>query len=62
MRPARALIDLEALRHNYRLARELTGGRAAGVNSTPTFFLNGKSITITSYEQFKQLVNSAATQ
>ncbi|OGN27857.1 MAG: hypothetical protein A2941_00725 [Candidatus Yanofskybacteria bacterium RIFCSPLOWO2_01_FULL_49_17] len=45
-----------------RVARELTGGRAAGVNSTPTFFLNGKSITITSYEQFKQLVNSAATQ
>ncbi|MCR1759332.1 hypothetical protein K3Z96_25345, partial [Pseudomonas aeruginosa] len=22
MRPARALIDLQALRHNYRLARE----------------------------------------
>jgi alanine racemase len=27
MRPARALIDLEALRSNYRLARELAGGR-----------------------------------
>ena len=25
MRPARALIDLEALRHNYRLAREISG-------------------------------------
>ncbi|MCR3828177.1 hypothetical protein K3Z89_21775, partial [Pseudomonas aeruginosa] len=25
MRPARALIDLQALRHNYRLAREATG-------------------------------------
>ena len=31
MRPARALIDLGALRHNYRLARRLGGGRALAV-------------------------------
>ena len=31
MRPARALIDLEALRTNYRLARRLGGGRALAV-------------------------------
>ncbi|NBA94398.1 alanine racemase [Pseudomonas sp. R5(2019)] len=31
MRPARALIDLEALRHNYRLARELSGAKALAV-------------------------------
>lgn len=31
MRPARALIDLEALRHNYRLARELSSARALAV-------------------------------
>ena len=31
MRPARALIDLQALRHNYRLARDLGGGRALAV-------------------------------
>ncbi len=31
MRPARALIDLSALSHNYRLARELAGGRALAV-------------------------------
>ncbi|MBF8778537.1 alanine racemase [Pseudomonas fulva] len=31
MRPARALIDLQALRHNYRLARELAGSRALAV-------------------------------
>ena len=31
MRPARALINLEALRHNYRLARKLAGGRALAV-------------------------------
>ncbi|OLU33636.1 alanine racemase [Pseudomonas sp. PA15(2017)] len=31
MRPARALIDLQALRHNYQLARELAGARALAV-------------------------------
>lgn len=31
MRPALALIDLDALRHNYRLARQLHGGRAFAV-------------------------------
>ena len=31
MRPARALIDLAALRHNYRLARSLGGHRALAV-------------------------------
>jgi alanine racemase len=31
MRPARALIDLAALRHNYQLARSTTGGKALAV-------------------------------
>lgn len=31
MRPARALIDLQALRHNYQLARELSGAHALAV-------------------------------
>lgn len=31
MRPARALIDLAALRHNYQLARELSSARALAV-------------------------------
>lgn len=31
MRPAFALIDLDALRHNYRLARRLGGGKALAV-------------------------------
>ena len=31
MRPARALIDLATLRHNYHLARQLLGGRALAV-------------------------------
>lgn len=29
MRPARALIDLQALRHNYQLARDISGGARA---------------------------------
>jgi alanine racemase len=33
MRPARALIDLDALRHNYRLARRLAGGDGGGVRA-----------------------------
>ncbi|MBD8604049.1 alanine racemase [Pseudomonas sp. CFBP 8771] len=31
MRPARASIDLSALRHNYRLAREMSGAKALAV-------------------------------
>src|SRR5471030_1293647 len=31
MRPARALIDLQALRHNYQLAREVSGARTLAV-------------------------------
>lgn len=31
MRPARALIDLQALRHNYQLAREVSGAKALAV-------------------------------
>ncbi|NVZ63267.1 alanine racemase [Pseudomonas gingeri] len=31
MRPARALIDLQALRHNYQLAREISGAKALAV-------------------------------
>lgn len=31
MRPAQALIDLDALRHNYRLAKKLAGGKALAI-------------------------------
>ncbi|RBI78671.1 alanine racemase, partial [Xanthomonas oryzae pv. oryzae] len=31
MRPAQASIDLEALRHNYRLAKRLGGSKALAV-------------------------------
>jgi len=31
MRPAQVVIDLQALRHNYRLARQLAGGKALAI-------------------------------
>lgn len=36
-------------------------GVKAGVDSTPTFYLNGKKINAQSYEQFKKLIDEAAT-
>ena len=46
MRPSRATIDLDALRHNYRHARALGGGIGfalfllADVNALDNIFLN----------------------
>ena len=31
MRPARALIDLQALRHNYQVAKQLSADKALAV-------------------------------
>ncbi len=42
-----------------RAQHEKETGITAGINSTPTFFLNGKSITVTSYDQLKQLIEQA---
>ncbi|PIQ77834.1 protein-disulfide isomerase [Candidatus Peregrinibacteria bacterium CG11_big_fil_rev_8_21_14_0_20_46_8] len=43
-----------------RVNRDVLGGRAAGVNGTPTFFLNGQQITNPrSYDEFKALIESA---
>lgn len=39
---------------------EETAGASAGVNSTPSFFINGKQIkNSASYEEFKQAINNA---
>lgn len=42
-----------------RVSHDQTTGTSASINSTPTFFLNGHMITVTSYDQFKQLIESA---
>lgn len=44
-----------------RVSHDTSTGNATGVNSTPTFLLNGKSITVKSYDEFKQLVELAAS-
>jgi protein-disulfide isomerase len=44
-----------------KIDADLKSGLKAGVNSTPTFYLNGKKINAQTYEQFKKLINEAAT-
>lgn len=36
---------------------DASSGDRAGVKGTPAFFLNGKQIQVTSYDQFKQLIS-----
>ncbi|UVJ40205.1 DsbA family protein [Arthrobacter sp. CJ23] len=43
-----------------RIQRDVADGKALGVNGTPTFFLDGKKLTLTSAEQFRQLLAEAA--
>lgn len=43
-----------------KIDASVKGGIKAGVNSTPTFYLNGKKINAQSYEQFKKLIDEAS--
>lgn len=43
-----------------KIQRDIADGKALGVNGTPTFFLDGKKLTLTSGEQFRQLLADAA--
>lgn len=40
------------------VANDLAEGEKIGINSTPTFFLNGKQVTANSYDEFKKLLLS----
>ena len=42
-----------------KVENDYNGGQKAGVNATPTFFLNGKRIQPANYENFKSLLNQA---
>ncbi|MFK0004596.1 DsbA family protein [Paenarthrobacter sp. NPDC090522] len=42
-----------------RISRDVADGRALGVTGTPTFFLNGKKLTLDTEEQFRQLLDEA---
>jgi len=37
---------------------DLAQGNKAGIDATPTFFLNGKKVEVETFEQFKQLLES----
>jgi len=55
------LSDYESKEVIKRVDDSIKGGVKAGVTSTPTFFLNGKKINAQTYEQFKTLIEQAAT-
>lgn len=51
--------DLESDAAEQGVNEDYDGGDDAGVNSTPTFFLNGKQINPGSYEDFRELIRQA---
>ena len=50
-------------RHERRIAANLAEGERRGVNSTPTFFVNGRKVAgVQNYDQLRALVDSATRQ
>lgn len=43
-----------------RIRKDVNDGTALGVNGTPSFFLDGKKLTLKSEEQFRKLLDDAA--
>ena len=59
-------LDMQRWQHDFDspeirelVAREIQDGRAADVDATPTFFVNGKRLDQRSFEDFKQLIEDA---
>ena len=52
-------LDIEIKELKDKVKRDLNSGISAGVNSTPTFFLNAKKISPTSYEDFKNIIEQS---
>lgn len=44
-----------------KIDADLKSGLKAGVNSTPSFYINGKKVNAQTYEQFKKAIYEAAT-
>ncbi len=51
--------DFSSPEVQQQLTREADEGRAAGVDSTPSFFVNGRRITAGTIEEFKLLIQEA---
>lgn len=52
--------DVAAEETKERIRRDVADGKALGVTGTPTFFLDGKKLTLNSEAQFRQLLEDAA--
>lgn len=52
--------DVAAEKTKERIRRDVADGKALGVTGTPTFFLDGKKLTLNSEAQFRQLLEDAA--
>lgn len=48
--------DFDSKEIEERINHDLASGRRVGINSTPTFILNGQKIQPRSYDEFKRLV------
>ncbi|MFA6016717.1 MAG: DsbA family protein [Patescibacteria group bacterium] len=48
--------DSDAVKN--RVARDLTEAEQMGVDSTPTFFLNGQKVNVNSYDEFKTMLKN----
>lgn len=55
---AKFIADLDSDAVKDSVDEDYAGGLAAGINSTPTFFLNGKKIAPYTFEEFKSLIEA----
>src|SRR3972149_3701169 len=52
------LSDFDSKEISEKINAETTSGNTLGINSTPTFFLNGAKVSPGSYEEFKGMVEA----
>lgn len=50
--------DMDSPEVKSKVNTDYLSGQQAGVNSTPTFFLNGQRVAVRSFEEFKKLLES----
>jgi len=48
--------DMDSKIVKNKVQADIASGNSAGINSTPTFFLNGKKIELTNLDEFKKLL------